>query len=113
VALVEQAFPTAGGGGAGGMRCTVTATGGGGSLPSALSVTKGTGYTVTVGAGGAGAADSTTDAGTQGSSGNSSVFASGQHFGRWRSRWGLNKFCIRSISWRMRWRSWPKSHIFC
>jgi hypothetical protein len=43
-----------GGAGAGGLRSTVTATGGGGSLESALSVTTGTNYTVTVGAGGAG-----------------------------------------------------------
>lgn len=42
-----------GGGGAGGLRSTVTATGGGGSLESALSLTGGTGYTVTIGAGGA------------------------------------------------------------
>jgi len=42
-----------GGGGAGGMRCTVDATGGGGPLESALSLTAGTAYTVTVGAGGA------------------------------------------------------------
>jgi hypothetical protein len=42
-----------GGGGAGGLRSTVTATGGGGSLETALSIVKGTNYTVTVGAGGA------------------------------------------------------------
>jgi hypothetical protein len=42
-----------GGGGAGGLRSTVTATGGGGSLESKLSLASGTGYTVTVGAGGA------------------------------------------------------------
>jgi len=42
-----------GGGGAGGLRSTVTATGGGGSLESALSLASGTGYTVTIGAGGA------------------------------------------------------------
>ena len=41
------------GGGAGGLRCTVTATGGGGSLESTLSLIANTGYTVTVGAGGA------------------------------------------------------------
>ena len=45
--------PLAGGGGAGGLRSTVTATGGGGSLESALSLASGTGYTVTIGAGGA------------------------------------------------------------
>lgn len=43
-----------GGGGAGGLRSTVTATGGGGNLESALSLTPGTTYTITVGAGGAG-----------------------------------------------------------
>ena len=43
----------AGGGGAGGLRSTVTATGGGGSLESALSLTSGTSYTVTIGAGAA------------------------------------------------------------
>jgi hypothetical protein len=42
-----------GGGGAGGLRCTVGATGGGGSLESKLSLSSGTGYTVTVGSGGA------------------------------------------------------------
>jgi len=44
-----------GGGGAGGLRSTVTATGGGGSLESPLSLLSGTGYTVTIGAGGLGA----------------------------------------------------------
>lgn len=53
-----------GGGGAGGLRSTVTATGGGGSLESALSLTAGTNYTVTIGAGGAAQ-----------SSGNNSVFS--------------------------------------
>jgi hypothetical protein len=42
------------GGGAGGLRSTVTATGGGGSLESALALASGTGYTVTIGAGGNG-----------------------------------------------------------
>jgi hypothetical protein len=41
-----------GGGGAGGFRCTVDNTGGGGALESALSLTSGTSYTVTIGAGG-------------------------------------------------------------
>lgn len=41
-----------GGGGAGGLRSTVTATGGGGSIESAIGVTSGTNYTITVGAGG-------------------------------------------------------------
>lgn len=45
----------AGGGGAGGLRCTVDATGGGGSLESKISLNSGTSYTITVGAGGAGA----------------------------------------------------------
>lgn len=44
--------PLAGGGGAGGLRSTVGATGGGGSLESALSLSAGTNYTVTIGAGG-------------------------------------------------------------
>ena len=61
----------AGGGGAGGLRSTVTATGGGGSLESALSITKSTNYTVTVGAGGA--AQYTT--GANGNSGANSVFS--------------------------------------
>ena len=43
-----------GGGGAGGLRCTVDKTGGGGSLPSKISLASGTGYTVTIGAGGSG-----------------------------------------------------------
>jgi len=42
------------GGGAGGLRSTVGATGGGGSLESAISMTSGVAYTITVGAGGAG-----------------------------------------------------------
>jgi hypothetical protein len=42
------------GAGAGGLRSTVTATGGGGSLESVLSLISGTGYTVTIGAGGVG-----------------------------------------------------------
>jgi hypothetical protein len=47
-------FRGGGGGGAGGLRSTVQATGGGGSLESALSLSSGVGYTVTIGAGGAG-----------------------------------------------------------
>jgi hypothetical protein len=58
-----------GGGGAGGLRCTVDATGGGGSLESQLTLSSGTGYTVTIGAGGTGTK-------SRGSSGNNSVFAS-------------------------------------
>ena len=54
-----------GGGGAGGARCTVGQTGGGGSLESPLSLSSGSAYTVTIGAGGA------TD-----TIGNNSVFAS-------------------------------------
>jgi hypothetical protein len=53
----------AGGGGAGGLRSTVTATGGGGSLNSAVSLTA-QDYTVTVGAGGAGA--TSTNKGSEG-----------------------------------------------
>lgn len=63
-----------GGGGAGGLRCTVTATGGGGSLESAISLTNGTAYTITVGAGGASAGVFQT-AGSQGS--NSAIAGSG------------------------------------
>jgi hypothetical protein len=58
------------GGGAGGLRSTVTATGGGGSLETALSLGA-SAYTVTVGAGGAGAVGATAD----GSIGANSVFA--------------------------------------
>jgi len=63
----------AGGGGAGGLRSTVTATGGGGSLESALSLTSGTAYTVTIGAGGAGGTNGAQPAAT-GLNGNNSVF---------------------------------------
>jgi len=59
-----------GAGGAGGLRSTVTATGGGGSLESALSLST-TGYTVTIGGGGAGGATS----GTNGTNGSNSVFS--------------------------------------
>ena len=58
-----------GGGGAGGMRCTVTGTGGSGSLESPLSLASGTGYTVTIGAGGAGVTNSI------GNNGSNSVFS--------------------------------------
>jgi len=58
---------TGGGGGAGGLRSTVTATGGGGSLESKLSLTGGTNYAVTVGAGGAGGAGGSTSEGVVGS----------------------------------------------
>lgn len=60
-----------GGGGAGGARCTVGATGGGGSLESALSLTGNTGYTVTVGAGGAAASAGN----NRGNAGSNSVFS--------------------------------------
>ena len=56
-------------GGAGGLRSTVTATGGGGSLESALALTASTGYTVTVGSGGANGTTS-----TNGTKGSDSVF---------------------------------------
>lgn len=68
-----------GGGGAGGLRSTVTATGGGGSLESALSLTAGTAYTVTVGAGGVGTTSiylSTPDSLYNGTNGSNSVFSS-------------------------------------
>jgi hypothetical protein len=64
-------FDTGGGGGAGGVKCTVGATGGSGSLPSALSVTSGTPYTITVGGGGAGSTSSS----VAGSSGTNSIFS--------------------------------------
>ena len=64
-------FYRAGSGGAGGMRCTVTGTGGSGSLESALSLASGTGYTVTIGAGGI--AGNASGSGTNGSN---SVFSS-------------------------------------
>lgn len=63
-----------GGGGAGGMRCTVTGTGGSGSLESALSLTGGTTYTVTVGAGGAGG-HNIHEPYTQGKIGSDSIFS--------------------------------------
>ena len=56
-----------GGGGAGGLRSTVTATGGGGTLETALNLTAGTNYTVTVGAGGAGTTYSNQNNRTSGS----------------------------------------------
>jgi len=59
------------GGGAGGLRSTVTVTGGGGSLPSALSLTTSTNYTITVGAGGTGVS------GTAGTSGSNSSISGG------------------------------------
>lgn len=63
-----------GGGGAGGYRSSVTSesSGGGSSAESALSVAKGSTYTVTIGAGGAGGPS--TD--TKGSNGQDSVFGS-------------------------------------
>jgi hypothetical protein len=64
-------YDTGGGGGAGGLRSTVTATGGGGSLESALSVTS-QGYTITVGAGGAGALTGS----RRGGNGSDSTFSS-------------------------------------
>jgi len=59
-----------GGGGAGGLRSTVTATGGGGTLETALSLTSGTAYTVTIGAGGAGGTGN-----ANGTAGSNSVFS--------------------------------------
>ena len=51
----------AAGGGAGGLRSTVTATGGGGTLETALTLSTGTNYTVTVGGGGTAGAATTAD----------------------------------------------------
>jgi hypothetical protein len=65
-----------GGGGAGGLRCTVTATGGGGSLETALSLSSGVGYTVTIGAGGSGAVGGYNPTTAVGTPGNNSVFSS-------------------------------------
>jgi hypothetical protein len=65
-----------GGGGAGGLRSTVTTTGGGGSLESALSLTAGTTFAVTVGSGGAGAPNSGTNVGTNGSNSTFSTITS-------------------------------------
>ncbi|CAB4178233.1 hypothetical protein UFOVP1462_49 [uncultured Caudovirales phage] len=62
-----------GGGGAGGLRSSVTNTGGGGSLESALSVTAGVAYTVTIGAGGAAG---TAGYGNDGNNGVDSTFSS-------------------------------------
>jgi hypothetical protein len=59
------------GGGAGGLRSTVTATGGGGSLESNLSVVSGTSYAITIGAGGA----SQTSSSTAGNNGSDSTFS--------------------------------------
>ncbi len=61
-----------GGGGGGGLRSTVTATGGGGTLENALSLSRATNYTVTVGAGGAGGINTSASA----SAGSNSVFSS-------------------------------------
>jgi hypothetical protein len=63
------------GGGAGGLRSTVTATGGGGTLESALSLASMTGYSVIVGAGGAGGNAVTTGITQQGEAGNGSSFS--------------------------------------
>ena len=60
------------GGGAGGLRSTVTATGGGGTLESPLSLTLNTPYVVTIGAGGAGG----TSGATAGTAGGNSTFSS-------------------------------------
>ena len=62
-----------GGGGAGGLRSTVTATGGGGTLETPLSLAFNTSFTVTVGAGGAGAIAGSPNIGSV--SGNNSVFS--------------------------------------
>jgi hypothetical protein len=62
------------GGGAGGLRSTVTATGGGGTLETALSVTSGTAYAITVGAGGASGTGNYPSA-TKGTNGGNSVFS--------------------------------------
>lgn len=63
-------YDTGGGGGAGGLRSTIGATGGGGALESVLSLTA-QAYSVTVGAGGAGALTGS----RHGSNGSNSVFS--------------------------------------
>jgi hypothetical protein len=55
----NSAWDRSGGGGAGGLRSTVTATGGNGSLESALTLSTGTNYSVSIGAGGGVAASGT------------------------------------------------------
>jgi len=60
-----------GGGGAGGFRTSAGTSGGGGSAESQISVTSGTSYTVTIGAGGAGQVSS-----TQSAAGSDSSFSS-------------------------------------
>jgi hypothetical protein len=64
-----------GGGGAGGYRCSVSgeSSGGGASAESPLSLTASTGYTVTVGAGGSGATQ--TSQANKGATGSNSVFS--------------------------------------
>ena len=64
-----------GGGGAGGLRSTITATGGGGTIESAVSLSSGTAYTITVGAGGTGVSGGAGGAGNNGS--NSSIAGAG------------------------------------
>jgi len=65
-----------GGGGAGGLRSTVTATGGGGSLETAVALTSGTAYTITIGSGGNGGDANTYGTNTT-SGGNSSIAGTG------------------------------------
>jgi len=64
-----------GGGGAGGLRTSAGSSGGGNTAESALSITAGTNYTVTVGNGGA-APTVSAEAGGYGNQGQSSVFGS-------------------------------------
>lgn len=80
------AIRTGAGGGAGGYRTSAGTSGGGGSAESALSLSTGTPYTVTVGAGGA----AVTGSGTvlEGNSGSNSVFSTvtstgGGYGGKW------------------------------
>jgi hypothetical protein len=73
-----------GGGGAGGLRSTVTATGGGGSLETALSLTSGTGYAVTIGSGGAAGGAGQNN----GSNGSNSAFSSITSTGGGGGSWG-------------------------
>lgn len=67
---------SASGAGAGGLRTTVGATtGGGGTIESKISLSSGTAYTITIGAGGAGSSNGQTTAGSNGA--NSSISGTG------------------------------------
>jgi hypothetical protein len=110
-----------GGGGGGGYRTNFTGGSGGGASPeSAFTATLGTAYTVTLGAGGAGATSQSTGVGQNGSNSVFSIITSvgggfgGSYSGRWakhrrlrwwsqisrwsnsRQRYSKSRFCWRS-----------------